>query len=950
MKRKILFWSIALVLWMRGDALAQTAPSPTFGNLNVQQNDSGNTATSVTVTLSYSEAARSADGVTSLGNIGVRSGSNRGDINVSFTGTPANDRNLGIMLSYASQILRDNTAFGDTVGPQYATTATEWSSGGYYIPTFSSPEGAEFNVNVAAAWFPYADGWIGGHAVNSVNGGVLTSLIGSSGLTLSTTAPGVNTLYDPGATGVYELNLAGINSQTDGILLVSGGKNEDNYAISNANLDGTWTIRVKDNGSNTSSTEADGLAFVYIPKDSVVSGENSGIHALGRLNGNMSRAVTAGDYAMIRTGTGTYQLYAPGIDPAQAVLLLSPGPGGALDNVWFYEAESKGWRMEQLDLPGMTRQDSGATEETLSFALMAGKNTASIWKGGGVNTSWSTMGNWQGDALPSAVGDLVVRSGTGMVVDSAREAGLMLIQTDTAFNVSGSGTLTLHTGLIVNAAPTASTTYIISAPLVLAEDAFILSNSIGTSSLTVRLDVPSGNAVTSNNKNLTLGGANAIEIRDPINLGTGRLIKEGAGQTTLLTAHTHGGALIRFGPNSTTSGAFRLNAAAAYGAFGSADLVLENRSAITALYFDGAAGSGTLSNNIVLQSTTASAGVRFTLDAAATFQATLSGVISGGHEGAEVIVDNEAATGEGRLHLTNTANSFVAQRINLNRGALVIYGDGSLGAASNPLYLNTNNTTGLSTTGLHFGAENIVLGESRAITVNSNSTLNTGGFHATVAGQMSGVGGIFKAGEGVLELRGANTYEGTTTVLAGTLLLNPTLSTDTPAGTGPLVVAAGATLAGHGSVPGQVTLQNGALLAPGAVRDRASALTLSGGLTLASGSTLLFHIFGPSQYDQVLVGPAGVLEVSPEATFQLMLHHTPSHGESYTLLDWTTLSGDMDLQDNLLLPDLEAFGLEWDTSLFSTSGVILVVPEPSRGLLLIVGLGLFLLRRQRAGR
>jgi hypothetical protein len=115
------------------------------------------------------------------------------------------------MLSNVSQIYRDNTAFGDTVGAQFATSATASDATGYYIPVHASLGGAEFNVNLAVGWFPYADGWIGGHAVNSADGGALTSLVGSSGPSLSTTAARPNVLYDdPVTAGQYELNLSGI--------------------------------------------------------------------------------------------------------------------------------------------------------------------------------------------------------------------------------------------------------------------------------------------------------------------------------------------------------------------------------------------------------------------------------------------------------------------------------------------------------------------------------------------------------------------------------------------------------------------------------------------------------------------------------------------------------------------------------------------------------------------
>ena len=101
------------------------AISPTFGNLTVIQNDSGNLATSVTLNFSYTQAALSADGVTSLGNVRIRANSNRGDYNMQFTNTPANDRALGIMMTSVAQLARDNSAAGDAPGAFFATSATE---------------------------------------------------------------------------------------------------------------------------------------------------------------------------------------------------------------------------------------------------------------------------------------------------------------------------------------------------------------------------------------------------------------------------------------------------------------------------------------------------------------------------------------------------------------------------------------------------------------------------------------------------------------------------------------------------------------------------------------------------------------------------------------------------------------------------------------------------------
>lgn len=933
-------------------ARSQGIASPSFGNLAVQQNDAANTTSSVTVTLSYGQAALSADGVTSLGSLAVRTGSNRGDFNVRFTDTAANDRALGIMLTNVSQIYRDNTAFGDTSGPQFSTSATD-NANGYFIPVHTSPGAEEFNANVAVAWFPYADGWIGGHAINSANGGVLTSLAGSPGLSLSTTAAGTDVLYDPGATGQYELSLGGINSQTDGVLIVSGGKNEDNYALSKANADGTWSIFVKDNGSNTTSTEADGLAFVYIPTTSVVTGANPGVHAMGRLNGNLTRDVTAGNYAVIRTSAGKYQLLAPGIDPAQAVLLLSAEWAGvAQDNILLQEATSRGWNLEMRDLPTPIAglQDNTSGEDTFSFVLMAGTDTSATWDAGGGDTNWSTAANWAGDAVPAAGADVVIgSSGSGLIMDAPQTAGMVMINRDTSFNLSGTSALTLNSGLVVNGVPSSSQVFTISAPLLLAEDAYLISQTTG-SAITLRLNVASGNAVTSAGRNLTFGGSTNHEVLDAIDLGTGLMIKEGAGQATLTSAGTVGGTVIVAGPNSSTNAAFRLNGAGAYNAFGGT-ITLQNSSATTALYFDAGAGSGTLASDIVLQSTVTAA-TRITTDSAANFNATLSGLISGGNATSELWVDNESATGQGRLHLTNTGNTFTASNIVLNRGGLVIYGDGSLGASTNGLYLNNNNTTALTGNGLHFGADNIELAASRTVTVNTTTTVNTGVHHSTILGTVVGAGGIIKAGAGVLELKGANSYAGGATVKEGTLLFTPAQPTDTAGGSGGITIESGATLAGTGTVTGAVAVQSGGFLAPGAVRNVGSELHLDGGLALAAGAEVTFHVFGSGEHDHVIVGASATMDVNATSRLKVVLHDTPSFGQSFDLLDWTTLAGDADLVGKLdfSAADISSFGWFWDTSGFNSSGIITVVPEPSRALLVLLGLAGLVSRRFRRSR
>ena len=71
------------------------------------------------------------------------------------------------------------------------------------------------------------------------------------------------------------LTSLGIDSRTDGVLLVNHAKDEGNYALSQVNTaNGTWNVFVHDNSTDGSNYEQDPLAFVFIPRTnpSLISG------------------------------------------------------------------------------------------------------------------------------------------------------------------------------------------------------------------------------------------------------------------------------------------------------------------------------------------------------------------------------------------------------------------------------------------------------------------------------------------------------------------------------------------------------------------------------------------------------------------------------------------------------------------------------------------------------
>lgn len=369
---KIAFCALATLCAASATSNAQLTK---FGKLNVVQNDAGNAATSVTVTL----------GAGSTGGIVIPAGSNRGDYEINFG--PGNDPTVGALITSVSQLSRNNNAFGDTGGTSFATaSSSEETTRDYYIPIHSSPGGTEFNINVAFAFFPY-NKWIGGIARNNaVNGGAITSVLGTTGLDLAAEFVDGPTTND----GIFTLNInsftangftTSATASQSGILLVAGAKNEDNYALSKANTDGTFTIYCHDNGVNGTGYEQDPVNFVYLPTSQVGT---KNLVAMGRIRSNATAAsgTAGGSYTVTKGPAGTWYLTIPGQTDSTGTLIVSPEGGASanVDNIVSYEwdATNSRWIIESRDLPTPSTglQDGSATEDMFSFAFFQAPPTA----------------------------------------------------------------------------------------------------------------------------------------------------------------------------------------------------------------------------------------------------------------------------------------------------------------------------------------------------------------------------------------------------------------------------------------------------------------------------------------------------------------------------------------------------------------------------------------------
>ncbi|MES2597746.1 MAG: Ig-like domain-containing protein [Verrucomicrobiota bacterium] len=339
------------------------AQTTEFGGITVVQINEENTDASVTLTKTPGSSPYLAI-----------TGGNRGDYGLDFGAGV--DPLSGVLIPYVAQLSRDNTAQGDTVGRFFATAAIGPNDGlsDYTIALFSAPAGDEVNMDVTFGFFPY-NKWIGGIARNAANNGELTELSGSSALVLNTHFTDLAT-----PAGQYTLNintLTGNNAAQNGILLVTGARNEDNFALSQANANGSFTIYCHDNGVDGAGYENDGVGFVYLPTTKVGTDH---LTAIGRVNNNASLDVSAkipGKTVTVTKGaTGIWYLQISGESPATGTMLVSPegGVGNTTDNIvscGWEEAGSR-WVIETRDLPGATpglQNATAAADDVFSFAF-----------------------------------------------------------------------------------------------------------------------------------------------------------------------------------------------------------------------------------------------------------------------------------------------------------------------------------------------------------------------------------------------------------------------------------------------------------------------------------------------------------------------------------------------------------------------------------------------------
>ncbi|MDW8343728.1 MAG: autotransporter-associated beta strand repeat-containing protein [Verrucomicrobiae bacterium] len=214
---------------------------------------------------------------------------------------------------------------------------------------------------------------------------------------------------------------------------------------------------------------------------------------------------------------------------------------------------------------------------------------------------------------------------------------------------------------------------------------------------------------------------------------------------------------------------------------------------------------------------------------------------------------------------------------------------------------------------------------------------------------------LTKTGAGVLNLARplGNTYDGTTFINAGTLLVNNTSGSAT--GTGALQLSAGATLGGTGLVSGAVTtLGVTSSFSPGNAGTLTIGKLTTGGGNWTQGATLRLELGSALTpgitYDQLamtgsLTGPSGTGLLNLELTEV----GSVDFGVPYTLFTFTSQTG-LDYSDItfLSLPAPLDPGFGQGGMLITSSGfqVQFIIPEPSIAGLLLGGWAIVTLARR----
>jgi autotransporter-associated beta strand protein len=336
---------------------------------------------------------------------------------------------------------------------------------------------------------------------------------------------------------------------------------------------------------------------------------------------------------------------------------------------------------------------------------------------------------------------------------------------------------------------------------------------------------------------------NAASVLSNTLSGAGSLTRAGTGDLTLAASNIHTGGTF-MGGNNLVMGA---NGALGYGVLSldssanSSRLILNGTTnTITGLTLTGASaqviqndGTGESAGRLIFD-----VGAGQTVASASTLIIRDRTTAGNADQGTLSLVK----IGAGTLDLSEiAANSAYSGGLTISAGTVSYTSLAALGSIGSTVTLGGGRLN-------YTGSTDIT--NSRAVTLveATTSTMENAAGTVRYTGAISGAGDLAKTGIGTLDLAANNSYTGTTTVSAGTLLVN-----GSTAG-GALIVESSGTLGGSGTVGGATTIRG--THSPG---NSPGIQTFSTGLTY-DNANVLWELTAnttsnsPLAYDQIVVG------------------------------------------------------------------------------------------------
>jgi fibronectin-binding autotransporter adhesin len=344
-------------------------------------------------------------------------------------------------------------------------------------------------------------------------------------------------------------------------------------------------------------------------------------------------------------------------------------------------------------------------------------------------------------------------------------------------------------------------------------------------------------------------------------------------------------------------------------------------------------------------------------------------IAAGSSGGAGTVVFSGSGNTWGDTELNNAASGVVRLGVNnaLPTSTKLVFGATATNGDSTLDLRGFSQTIGQLTNGAQAGGiiTNGVASTTSTLTISGSDT--TASAFSGVIQNGSGTVEVERSGTGKTVLTGTNTYTGSTILGGGNLQVGQGSVGKT--GTGAVTVnGSGAVLSGTGTVDGVSTSVILGTIKPG---DNGGASTGS-----LNTKTLIFTPVSATTVAELQIASASNFDwinVTGDLTLNALSNilvdgtgYSATIGDSFTLIDWSgvlTTGGfstganlrsgaDSAMNEgNLNLPDISAVGL-WEITAFSGSGALKVsvvaVPEPSRMVLMLLGvMGLMSRRRRR---